>query len=119
MGHITRFDFLLVVVVIIIIITIIFLQGIGQRPVPFQKFNFWTYESIWTFGRTPWTGDHPDARPLPTQDNTTQKKREHTSMPQAGFKPAIPMFERPKTVRALDRAAIGTGLSISKLRIFN
>jgi hypothetical protein len=26
-----------------------------------------------TFGRTPWPGDQPDARPLPTQDNTTQK----------------------------------------------
>jgi hypothetical protein len=28
---------------------------------------------IETFGRTPWTGDRPDTRPLPTQDNTTQK----------------------------------------------
>jgi hypothetical protein len=27
---------------------------------------------FWTFGRTPWTGDQPDARPLPTQDNTRQ-----------------------------------------------
>jgi hypothetical protein len=26
-------------------------------------------------------------------------------MPQAGFEPMIPVFERPKTVRALDRAA--------------
>jgi hypothetical protein len=25
------------------------------------------------FGRTLWPGDQPDARPLPTQDNTTQK----------------------------------------------
>jgi hypothetical protein len=32
-----------------------------------------TYEFILTFGRTPWTGDRPDARPLPTQDNTTHK----------------------------------------------
>jgi hypothetical protein len=31
-------------------------------------------------------------------------------MPRAGFEHAIPMFERPKTVRALDRAAIGTGI---------
>jgi hypothetical protein len=23
------------------------------------------------YGRTPWTGDQPVARPLPTQDNTT------------------------------------------------
>jgi hypothetical protein len=28
---------------------------------------------IETFSRTPWTGDQPDSRPLPTQDNTTQK----------------------------------------------
>jgi hypothetical protein len=28
---------------------------------------------ISTIGRTPWTGDQPDARPLPTQDNTTQR----------------------------------------------
>jgi hypothetical protein len=54
-------------------VIIIFLQGLGQRTVPVQNFNFWTYESIWTFGRTPWTGDQPDARPLPTRDNTTQK----------------------------------------------
>jgi hypothetical protein len=78
---------------------VIFLQGLGQRPVTVQKFKFWTYESIWTVGRTPWTGDQPDARPLATQDNTRQKKRGHTSMPRAGFEPAIPMFERPKTVR--------------------
>jgi hypothetical protein len=39
-------------------------------PPPFFKVQ---NESIWTFGRTPWTGDQPDARPLPTQDNTTQK----------------------------------------------
>jgi hypothetical protein len=34
------------------IFIIIFLQVIGQRPVPVQKFNFWTYESIWTVSRT-------------------------------------------------------------------
>jgi hypothetical protein len=28
---------------------------------------------IETFGRTPWPGDQPDARLLPTQDNTTEK----------------------------------------------
>jgi hypothetical protein len=30
-------------------------------------------------------------------------------MPRAGLGPAIPVFERPKTERVLDRAAIGTG----------
>jgi hypothetical protein len=29
--------------------------------------------NLWTFGRTPWTGDQPVARSLPTQDSTTQK----------------------------------------------
>jgi hypothetical protein len=56
------------------IIIIIILQCIGHsRPVPVQNFSFWTYESIWATCRTPWTGDQPDVRPLPIQDNTTQK----------------------------------------------
>jgi hypothetical protein len=38
-----------------------------------QNFNFWIYKYIWTFVLTPWTGDNPDARPIPSQDNTTQK----------------------------------------------
>jgi hypothetical protein len=42
-------------------------------------------------------GISPAPRPLPTEDNTIQKRR-HTSMPRAGFEPAISMFERPKTV---------------------
>jgi len=36
------------------------------------------------------------------------EKRGHTSMPRAGFEPAIPVFERSKTVRSLDGAATGT-----------
>jgi hypothetical protein len=45
---------------------------------------------------------------------TTQhrKKRGHTSMPRAVFEPAIPMFERQKTERVLDRAATGTGMDL-------
>jgi hypothetical protein len=54
-------------------------------------------------------GISPAPRPLPTQDNTTQRNAD-TSMPRAGFEPAIPIFERPKTVLALDRAAIETGI---------
>jgi hypothetical protein len=42
------------------------------------------------------------------QNNT--EKRGHTSMPRAGFEPMILVFGRFKTVRALDRAAIGTGV---------
>jgi hypothetical protein len=60
-------------------------------------------------GRTPWMGDRPAARPLPTQDNTT-KKNADTSMPRVGFEPTIPVFEWPKTLRASDSSAIGTGI---------
>jgi hypothetical protein len=35
-------------------------------------------------------------------------------MLRAGFEPATPMFERPKTVLALDRAAVETGLPIKQ-----
>jgi hypothetical protein len=45
----------------------------------------------------------PVARPLPA--HTTS--RTETSMPQVGFEPTIPVFERAKTVHALDRAATG------------
>jgi hypothetical protein len=48
---------------------------------------------IETFVRTPWLGDQTHARPLSTQNNTTQTSG-HTSMPQAGFESAIPMFKR-------------------------
>jgi hypothetical protein len=40
-------------------------------PVPFQN-DFWKWISS-RFGRTSCTGDRPDARPLPTLENTTQK----------------------------------------------
>jgi hypothetical protein len=36
----------------------------------------------------------------------TQNKSTQTSMPQEGFEPTIPVFERTKIVPALDRAAM-------------
>jgi hypothetical protein len=55
---------------------------------------------LYTVGRTPWTGDQPVARPLPTHRTTqTQNKRTHT----------ITASERAKTVHALDRSATVTG----------
>jgi hypothetical protein len=76
----------------------------GPRPI-FQFLN------LYTVGRTPWMGDKPVARPLPTHRTTqTQKKRTHTCMPRVGFESTILVFERAKTVHALDWAAsvIGT-----------
>jgi hypothetical protein len=54
--------------------------------------------------------EQPVARPLSTHRTTqTQNKRTQTSMPQLGFEPTIPVFERGKTVHALDRAATVIG----------
>jgi hypothetical protein len=59
-----------------------------------------------TVGRTPWTGDQPVARTLPTHRTTqTQNEGTLTSMPQVGFEATITVLERAKTVRAFDRAA--------------
>jgi hypothetical protein len=38
-----------------------------------------------------------------------QNKRTETSMPQVGFEPTIPVFERAKIIHALDRAATVLG----------
>jgi hypothetical protein len=68
----------------------------------FPSFQFL---NLYTVGRTPLTGDQPDARSLPTHRTTpTQNKRTQTSMPSVGFEPTIPVFERVKTFHALDRA---------------
>jgi hypothetical protein len=75
--------------------------------------RFFSFLIQYTVGRTPWTGGgggQPVTRPLPTQRTTqTQNKRTQTSIPQVGFEPKIPAFERAKTVPALDRAATVTG----------
>jgi hypothetical protein len=57
---------------------------------------------LMTVGMTPWTGDQPVARPLPTQDNTkAQNKSRQTSMPWVGFETTNPVFERAKTAQPL------------------
>jgi hypothetical protein len=50
--------------------------------------------------------DQPVASHLPTHRITqTQNKRTQTSIPWVWFEPTIPVFERPKTVHALNHAA--------------
>jgi hypothetical protein len=72
---------------------------VGPRP----HFSFVILDIV---GRTPWTGDQPVAKPLPIHRTTQiQNKRIQTSMPQVGFESSTPVFERAKTVHALDRAA--------------
>jgi hypothetical protein len=71
---------------------------------------FFAFLILYTVGRTPWTGEQPVARLLPTHRTTqTQNKRTHTSMPRVGFEPTISMFEWAKMVHSLDRAATVIG----------
>jgi hypothetical protein len=65
---------------------------------------------IYTFCRTPWTGDQPVARPLSTHRTAQiQNKCTQTTMPQVGFEPTIPVSEQAETVHVLDRTATVTG----------
>jgi hypothetical protein len=72
--------------------------------------RFFNFLIFYTVGRTPSTGDQPVARPLSAHRTAqTQNKRTRTSMPRVEFEPTIPMFERAKTVHALDCAATVMG----------
>jgi hypothetical protein len=66
----------------------------------------WPLHTPHRVGTTPWMGDQPISRSLPTRRTIrTQNKRTQTSMAFAGIEPTIPVFERAKTVHASDRAA--------------
>jgi hypothetical protein len=83
-------------------------------PWPFLQFHILFH----TVGRTPWTSDQPDGRPLPTQNNTnTEWTHTQTSMPWLEFEPTIPAFERAKTVHALHRAATVIGACIGRYNL--
>jgi hypothetical protein len=53
---------------------------------------------LYTIGITPWTGDQPVARPLPTHRTQTQNELTQTSMLWVKFEPKMPAFERAKKV---------------------
>jgi hypothetical protein len=66
--------------------------------------------AAFSVGRTPWMGDQPVTRPLPTHRTTqTWNKSTQTSMPRVGFEPTIPVFGQAKTVHVSDRAATVIG----------
>jgi hypothetical protein len=78
---------------------------------PLNLGRYFSFLILYTVGRTPWTGDQPVARPLPTYLTTqTQNKRTQTSIPRVGFEPTTSVLERAKTVQVLDRAATVTGV---------
>jgi hypothetical protein len=70
------------------------------------SFHF-SFVILQTVSKTPWTSDHPVARPLPTQDNRINVVK--TSVPRVGLEATTPAFERAKTVHTADRAAIVLG----------
>jgi hypothetical protein len=63
--------------------------------------HFFGFVILNTVGRTSWKGD----RPVHNCATYTQNKRTQISMPRVGFEFTTPVFERVKTVQALDRAA--------------
>jgi hypothetical protein len=80
---------------------------------PFALWSLFQFLNLYTVGTTPWTGDQPVARPLPTYRTTqTQNKRTQTSMPRVGFEPTTPVFEWAKTFHALDRAGTVVGSTL-------
>jgi hypothetical protein len=67
---------------------------------------FFSFVIPYTAGRTPWTGDQPVARPLPTNRATeTQNKCIQTLVPRVEFENTTPAFRRVMAVRASDREA--------------
>jgi hypothetical protein len=55
-------------------------------------------------------GDQPFAKPLSAHRKAqTQNKRTQTYMPRVGYEPMIPVFERAKTVHALNHSATVIG----------
>jgi hypothetical protein len=77
---------------------------------PWPLFQFL---NLYTFGKTPWTGDQPITRLVPSHRTTqTQNKRTQTVISSVGFEPTIPALERARRVHALDRAGTVTGVII-------
>jgi hypothetical protein len=77
---------------------------------PLDLGHFFRFLILYTVGRTPWTGDQPVARPLPTHRTTqTRNIRTQTSIRRVRFEPTIPVFERAKMVDAVDCAVAVIG----------
>jgi hypothetical protein len=81
---------------------------------PSDPARFFSFLILYTVRRTPWTGDQPFVRPLPTERTTqTQNKSTHTCMPRVAFEPTTAAFGRAKTVHALDRATTVIGVNFT------
>jgi hypothetical protein len=59
--------------------------------------RFFRFLIFYRVSRTPWKGDQPVARPLPTHRTAqTRNKRTQTSMPPVGLEPTILVFEQAR-----------------------
>jgi hypothetical protein len=68
-----------------------------------------TSSLTYTLCRTPWKGDQPITKTLPTQDNIYTTECASTSIRREGFEPMIRVFEQCKTVRTLAPHRLGPG----------
>jgi hypothetical protein len=72
--------------------------------------HFFIFLILCTVGRTPCPEDQPVGRSPPTHRTAQIRiKRTKTSMSQVTFEPTAPVFERAKTVHALNRSATVIG----------
>jgi hypothetical protein len=65
-GHVERLREIRIIIVVVF-------QRLGLLACSGSEFIFWNFRIHWTVCRTPWTGDRPNSKTLPTQVNTTQK----------------------------------------------
>jgi hypothetical protein len=73
------------------------------QPICWAFAGFFSFLILYTVDGTPWAEDQPVARPLSTHRTAqTQIKHTQTSMPRVGLELTILVFERAKTVQALD-----------------
>jgi hypothetical protein len=73
----------------------------------FFSFSLFSFLILYTVGRTPYMGDQPVARPLPTHRTTqTQNRRTQTSMPGVGFEPKVPVLQPAKTVHVIGQKGL-------------
>jgi hypothetical protein len=85
-------------------------RSVGLRQCPAIRgscFSFLDPLDIW---QDPLAGGSVQRKASTYTGQHNTERRRQISMHRAGFESAIPMFERPKTVLALDRSVIETGL---------
>jgi hypothetical protein len=85
----------------------LYLSNYGSTIFLLDLGHFFSFVILYTVGRTPWTGDRPVARPLPTR-RITQTQNKHTHRRPCLERDSNPRSQRSKTVQAPDRASTVT-----------